>query len=52
MRAISALSPKRLPNLITRVYPPGLSPILTEISLNNSVTAVLSLKYLKATLLL
>jgi hypothetical protein len=37
--AISALSPKRFPNLMIRVYPPGRSATLAATSLNKSVTA-------------
>ena len=50
--AIEALSPNRLPSLMTLVYPPGRSPTFIAISLNNSATAVLSLNEEKANLLL
>ena len=48
--AISALSPKRLPNLMIRVYPPGRSPTFGATSRNNIETASLFLRYLKVVL--
>ena len=50
--AMSALSPILFPSLIILVYPPGLSPTLLDIVLNNSLTLSLSRRYLKTILLL
>ena len=45
--AIDALSPNLLPNLITLVYPPGLSATFFEISSNKILTPSLFLSLLK-----
>ena len=44
MKHISALSPKRLPNLIIRVYPPGRFATFSETIENNSLIASLFCK--------
>ena len=44
MKQISALSPKRLPNLIIRVYPPGRFATFSETIENNSLIASLFCK--------